>query len=94
MRRAELAPLLHVAGRDLERALRQPDGLRTDDRAGRVERTHRVLEPSALLADQLVGGHHRVFEHELTRRRAPHAHLVLELPDGEPGRVAAARRTR
>ena len=64
---AELLALLHVAGREVERALRDTERLRADERPGTVERAHRVREPLALLADQVLGRHHALVEHDLAR---------------------------
>ena len=72
-----------VRGRDLERALGDPDGLGGDARPAAVERAHRDVEPVALLAEPVRRRDAHAVERELGGRAAADAHLVLEAGDGE-----------
>ena len=86
-RLAELAALLDVADRHVERALGDADRLRADAEAGVVERAQRRAEAGAGLADHAVGRDAAVVEVDLTRRRALDAELALLFPVGEAGVV-------
>ena len=70
-------------GRDLERALRDPDGLGGDGRPAAIERPHREIEAVALLADPVRGRDADPIERELRGRAAADAHLVLDAGDAE-----------
>ena len=65
--RAELPALLHVAGRELERAAGDAERLRAHERPRAVERAHRVVEAAALVADEVLGRHRALVEHDLAR---------------------------
>ena len=75
-----------VGGRDLERALGDPDGLGGDPRPAAIERLHREPEPVALVADPVGGRDADAVEGELGGRAAAHAHLVLDPGDREARR--------
>ena len=64
----ELLAVLHVLGREVERALRDAERLRADERPRPVERAHRVLEPAPFLADEVRGRHDAIVERDLARR--------------------------
>ena len=80
---AELAAVLRVGGRGLERALGDADRLGRDARPAAIERPHRDAEPVALGADAVRGGHAHAVERELGGRAAAEAHLVLDPGDRE-----------
>ena len=83
-----------VRGRDLERALGDPDGLGGDPRPAAIERPHRDAEAVALLADPVGGRDADAVEGELGGRAAADAHLVLEPGDREARRSGPRRRSR
>src|SRR6266516_1528073 len=64
----------------LERPARDPDRLHRDAQATGVEALHRVPEPLALLAQEVVGREPHVLERERDGVRGPEAHLILRLP--------------
>ena len=68
---------LHVADREVERALRDAQSLRRDRRTREVERPHRVLEALVDLADHVLGRNAHAVEDDLARGRAADAHLVF-----------------
>src|SRR5262245_48157962 len=78
---------LRVLERIVGRALREPEALRRDPGPRAVEDPPRDLEALALLAQQVVRRDAHVVEEDLAGRRALDAHLRLDAPDLEPGRV-------
>ena len=86
-RLTERLALACVLDRPLE--ARPDDAARScsDGEAALVEAVHRDLEPLALLADQVLGGHLDVLEEELAGRAGPDAELVLRLGRREAGRA-------
>ena len=69
MRLAELAaaPCTYCA-REIERALRDAERLRADERSGAVERAHRVREAAAFVADEIPGRDDAIVEDDLAGR--------------------------
>ena len=78
MRWPNCSPIARVGGRDLERALGDPDGLGGDPRPAAIERAHREPEAVALVADPVGRRNADAVEGELGRRAAAEAHLVLD----------------
>src|SRR5581483_2810759 len=83
-RLTERLALARVLDRTLE--ARTDDAARTggDREPSLVERVHRDLEPLALFADQVLGGHLDVLEKELAGRARPDPELVLGVRAREP----------
>src|SRR5438045_5527010 len=86
-RTAELLPLLRVRARDLERAPRDPHGLRRDADATAVEPGHRYAEALPGLAKQGVVADLGVIENERARVRCAKTVLALRRSDRDTGRV-------
>ena len=76
-----------VLERVVGRALRQPEPLRADSRAGAVENPHGDPKALALLTEQVLGRHAAVDEEALPGRRALDPHLRLDPAHLEPGRA-------
>ena len=85
---AELPPLAPVGERQVQRSLRDADGLGRDHRSRMIERPHRDREPLAFLADHPVRGDPAPVQDHLARRRALDAHLLLRLAERHAGVVA------
>src|SRR4051812_44212899 len=79
----ELLALLDVGDRLVERALRDPDGLRADGDARVVEGAQGDLEPVADLADDAVAGQADIVEVQLAGRAALDPELALLLAERE-----------
>src|SRR3954447_23371263 len=103
-RPAELHALLGVVERVLVRRARDADGLRTDERTGRLERLQRRLAAAAaplartrqapvetlLAAEQAPAGHAHVVEYDLRGVAGPDPVLLELLPHPQPPRARRA----
>src|SRR5579884_3440494 len=76
-------PLLRVLDRFLQRALRQPDGLRRNPDPPSVQRAQRDLQPLSFFSEAIRGRHFALVQQNLNRGRRPLAHLVLVPPNLE-----------
>src|SRR3989442_6770974 len=82
-RLAELLPVFRVFDGVIERALREPDHLRTDADAPLVQRFDRDLVALADVAEDVEARHAASFEEQLARAARADAELVFLPADGE-----------
>ena len=86
-RPAELLALLRVRDREVEGALREPDGHRGDRDAAAVEDLEELVKALAARAEKVRLWHGAALERQLPRVGCPPAHLLHRLRDDVAGRA-------